>query len=113
MAIEGDSMLAEMNAGKRASALNHIASLRAQVWGGSCEKDMSRFFEDMRDKRDRNYQENKRALSAIFFLANIKADRHDVGFSELTTDEKSALIRAMNQLRAVVSLFPKRMVLPS
>ncbi|XYX40447.1 DUF5347 family protein [Candidatus Erwinia dacicola] len=41
------------------------------------------FMDDMRDVRDSNYQENKRALSAIFYLANIKTDRHGLDFSEL------------------------------
>jgi len=113
MAIEGDSMLVELTAGQRVSALNHVALIRAQLMGGNCEKDMTRFFSEMRDVTDSNYQENKRALSAILFLANIGKDRHDVDFSELTTDEKTALIRAMNHLKAVVSLFPKRMALPN
>lgn len=111
MAIEGDAMLGELNAGQRVSALNHLALLRSQFMGGDCEKDLSRFFSDIRDITDNHYQENKRALSAILFLANIGKDRHDVDFSELTTDEKAALIRAMNHLKAVVSLFPKRLAL--
>lgn len=112
MAIEGNAMPGELTAGQRASALNHLALIRSR-FGGNCEKDLSRFFEDMRDFTDKNYQENKRALGAIMFLANIGKDRHDVDFSELTTDEKAALIRAMNHLKAVVSLFPKRMALPN
>jgi len=111
MAIEGESMLGELTAGQRASALNHVALIRAQLMGGNCEKDMARFFSEMRDVTDSNYQDNKRALSAIMFLANIGKDRHAAEFSELTTEEKTALIRAMNNLKAVVSLFPKRMTL--
>ena len=113
MTIEGDSMLVELTAGQRVSALNHVALIRAQLMGGNCEKDMARFFSEMRDVTDSNYQDNKRALSAIFFLAGIGKDRHAVEFSELTTDERAALIRAMNHLKAVVSLFPKRMALPN
>lgn len=113
MAIEGDSMLVELTAGQRVSALNHVALIRAQLMGGNCEKDMARFFSEMRDVTDSNYQDNKRALSAILFLANIGKDRHDAEFCELTTDERAALIRAMNHLKAVVSLFPKRMALPN
>ena len=110
MAIEGNAMLGELTAGQRVSALNHLAVIRSQ-FGVYSEKELSRFFNDMRDVRDSNYQENKRTLSAILFLANIGNTRHDVDFSELTTDEKTALIRAMNQLKAVVSLFPKRLAL--
>lgn len=113
MAIEADSVLVARTAGARVAGLNHIAELRSKIWGDSSEKDISRFMDDMRDIRDGNYQENKRALSAIFYLANIKKDRHEIGFSELTTDERYALIRAMNHFRAVVSLFPKRLTLPN
>lgn len=111
MAIEGNSMLVELNAGQRVAALNHVALLRSQFKGGDSEKDLARFFDSMRDVTDSNYQDNKRALSAIFFLANICKDRHSADFNELSTAEKVALIRAMNHLKAVVSLFPKRMTL--
>jgi len=113
MAIEADSALVAMTMGARAAGLNHIAEVRSRLWGDNSEKDISRFMDDMRDVRDSNYQENKRALSAIFYLANIKTDRHELSFSELTTDERNALIRAMNHFRAVVSLFPKRLTLPN
>lgn len=113
MAIEGDSIFGELNAGQRVSALNHVALIRAQLLGGDCEKDLARFFSEMRDVSDSSYQDNKRALSAILFLANIGKDRHNAEFSELTTDERKAIIRAMNHLKAVVSLFPVRMTLPN
>ncbi|MDN4629133.1 DUF5347 domain-containing protein [Erwinia sp. ACCC 02193] len=113
MAIKAEAALAEIKAGARVAGLNHVAELRSKFWGNDCGKDISRFFEEMRDTTDRNYQENKRALGAIFYLANIRTERHELDFSELTTDEKSALIRAMNHFRAVVSLFPKRMTLPN
>ncbi|QCR38023.1 DUF5347 domain-containing protein [Nissabacter sp. SGAir0207] len=113
MAIEAAAALVEMSAGERAAGLNKVASLRATLWGCDNEKSIARFFAEMRDVTDINYQDNKRALSAIFYLANIKTERHDVAYSELTTDEKAALIRAMNHFRAVVSLFPKRLSLPN
>ncbi|WP_261644352.1 DUF5347 domain-containing protein [Erwinia mallotivora] len=113
MAIEGDSMLVELTAGQRVSALNHVALLRAQLMGGTCANDIVRFIAEMRDVTDSNYQDNKRALSAIFFLANIGKDRHSADFNDLTNEERNALIRAMNHLKAVVSLFPKRMTLLS
>lgn len=113
MAIEDDSALVAINTGSRVEGLNHIAELRSKLWGGSSEKDISRFMDDMREVTDAKYPENKRALSAILYLANIKSDRHELDFSELTTDERNALIRAMNHFRAVVSLFPKKLSLPN
>ncbi|MCX8962731.1 DUF5347 domain-containing protein [Erwinia psidii] len=113
MAIEAESALVAITTGKRAAGLNHVAELRTRLFGDNSEKDISRFMDDMRDVRDSNYQENKRALSAIFYLANIKTDRHELDFNDLTTDERNSLIRAMNHFRAVVSLFPKRLTLPN
>lgn len=55
MAIEGDSMLVELTAGQRVTALNHVALIRAQLMGGNCEKDMARFFSEMHDVTDSNY----------------------------------------------------------
>ncbi len=42
----------------------------------------------MRDPRDINSEQNKRALAAIFFMAKIPAERHSISINELTTDEK-------------------------
>ncbi|WP_241612720.1 DUF5347 domain-containing protein [Rosenbergiella epipactidis] len=111
MAIEGANMV-QLSAGQRVSALNHIASIRGQFWGDGW-KEVERFIDDMRDPRDSNYEGNIRTLSAIFYLAKIPTNKHQLSLSELTTDEKTALISAMNQLKAVVSLFPKRITLPN
>ncbi|MGC0910147.1 DUF5347 domain-containing protein [Pantoea agglomerans] len=113
MAIETESNAVQLNAGQRVSGLNHIAAIRAQLWGDNCGNELKRFLADMNDKRDAQYEQNKRALAAIFFLANISKERHDVQFNELTGAEKIALIVAMNHFRAVVSLFPKRLTLPN
>jgi len=113
MAIEGKSISVQLNAGQRSSALNHIAALRSQLWGDCCGDELKRFLVDMRDKRDGQYEQNKRALGAIFYLANIRSERHETKYDELTSDEKNALISAMNHFRAVVSLFPKRLTLPN
>lgn len=111
MAIEGKSIAVELSAGQRVNGLNHIAAIRAQLWGDKCGNELKRFIADMRDKRDAQYEQNKRALSAIFYLANIKSERHDIEFDGLTSNEKNALISAMNHFRAVVSLFPKKLTL--
>ena len=111
MAIEAVSASVPLKAGERLAGLNYITELRSRFWGDGGQE-VERFFEDMRDKRDPQYEENIRALAAIFFLAKIPAARHELELSELTTDEKKALITAMNHFRAVVSLFPKRLTMP-
>ncbi|PWC10913.1 hypothetical protein B4923_15490 [Brenneria roseae subsp. americana] len=101
-----------LSVGARTDGLNHIAMLRRKHFLTDCEKDICRFIDDMRDKIDPACHENKRVLSAIFYLADIDKERHDVNFNELTTDEKKRLIKAMNKLKAVVSLFPRHLTLP-
>ncbi|KUF70557.1 hypothetical protein AOT20_00870 [Klebsiella pneumoniae] len=113
MAIEGDSATVPLSPGHRLDGLNHIAELRAKVFGLNIEPEQERFISDMRDQRDINHKQNERALAAIFFMAKIPADRHNVNMNELTTDEKREMIKAMNHFRAVVSLFPKRLTMPN
>lgn len=112
MAIEGDSATVPLSPGHRLDGLNHIAELRAKVFGLNIESELEKFISDMRNQRDINHKQNERALAAIFFMAKIPAERHSVKVSELTTDEKRELIKAMNHFRAVVSLFPKRLTMP-
>lgn len=112
MAIEGDSATVPLSPGDRLDGLNHIAELRAKVFGLNIESELERFISDMRNQRDINHKQNERALAAIFFMAKIPAERHSGNVSELTTDEKRELIKAMNHFRAVVSLFPKRLTMP-
>lgn len=68
MAIEAVSATVPLKAGERLTGLNHVAELRARYWGDSW-KEVERFVDDMRDKRDPQFEENNRALAAIFFLA--------------------------------------------
>jgi hypothetical protein len=105
MAIEGTSATVPLSPGQRLEGLNRIAELRASVFGLNIEPELERFIKDMRDRRDINHKQNERALAAIFFMAKIPAERHGVNISDLTTDEKRELVKAMNHFRAVVSLF--------
>ncbi|EOU8286855.1 DUF5347 domain-containing protein [Escherichia coli] len=113
MAIEGAAAAVPLSPGERVNGLNHIAELRAKVFGVNIEPELESFISDMRNSRDRNHKQNERALAAIFFMAKIPAERHGVNISDLTTDEKRELVKAMNHFRAVVSLFPKRLTMPN
>ncbi|EMO7865278.1 DUF5347 domain-containing protein [Citrobacter amalonaticus] len=113
MAIDGPAATVPLSPGKRVDGLNHIAELRAKVFGLNIESELERFIKDMRDQRDVNHKQNERALAAIFYVAKIPAERHSVKISDLTTDEKRELIKTMNHFRAVVSLFPKRLTMPN
>ena len=111
MAIEAACAKVPLSVGARLSGLNHIAELRAR-YGSDSGKELARFMADMRDKRDPFFEENSRALAALFFLARLPVARHECEIGELTTEEKRALINAMNHIRAVVSLFPERLTMP-
>ncbi|EFO2151106.1 hypothetical protein DP032_03645 [Escherichia coli] len=113
MAIKSAAATVPLSPGERLNGLNHIAVLRAKVFGLNIESELERFIKDMRDPRDINNEQNKRALAAIFFMAKIPAERHSISINELTTDEKRELIKAMNHFRAVVSLFPRRLTMPN
>lgn len=77
MAIEGATATVPLSPGKRPDGLNHIAELRAKVFGLNIEPELERFIKDMRDPRDVNNKQNERALAAIFiwqkFRQNVTA----------------------------------------
>ncbi|MGG2143478.1 DUF5347 family protein [Symbiopectobacterium sp. RP] len=129
MAIDNFDMTVNFNAGQRLCGLNKIAEIRAgmreinkrvqqqdkknrPVPHAIMDKELARFLADMRNKHDKKYEQNNRALSALFYLAGIKTARHGVDVVEMTDQEKRALIIAMNHFRVMVSLFPERLTLP-
>ena len=63
MAIEGAAATVPLSPGERLNGLNHIAELRAKVFGLNIESELERFIKDMRDPRDINSEQNKRALA--------------------------------------------------
>ena len=97
--------------GQRTQGLNQITRLRAQYWNDD-GKALRTFFNRVQDTRDPMSAQNRRALSALLFLAGIPASRHALPPEKLATEERTALVLAMNQLRAMVSLFPRRLMLP-
>ncbi|MBG6242199.1 MAG: hypothetical protein EKE20_10040 [Candidatus Symbiopectobacterium sp. Dall1.0] len=128
MAIDNFDMTVNFNAGQRLCGLNKIAEIRAEmreinkrvkqqdkknrpVPHAIMDKDLARFLADMRDEHDKKYEQNNRALSALFYLAGIKTARHGVDVVEMSDQEKKALIIAMNHFRVMVSLFSERLTL--
>ena len=77
------------------------------MFGLNIDSELERFISDMRDQRDINHEQNKRALAAIFFMAKIPAERHSVNVSKLTTDEKRKLIKAMKSFSCSGELISK------
>ncbi|MEJ4046233.1 DUF5347 family protein [Erwinia sp. SLM-02] len=112
MAIEQTAARVPLSPAKRLDGLNHIAEVRAQVFGRDIEPELERFISQMRDAHSEHRQRNMRVLAALFYMARLPAERHGASVSDLTVDEKRALIIAMNHFRAAVSLFPKRLAMP-
>lgn len=77
MAYKAESITVQMSAGQLVNALNHIAALRTMIYG-DCGNELKRLISDMRNKRDAQYEQNSRTMSALFFLANIDKERHNV-----------------------------------
>lgn len=104
---------AEIAIGNRADALNQLSAIRYQHFGEN-EKGLSEFISLMRDKWEwpDSFLFNKRVLIAIFNLANIPEERHNISFNEFTPDEKKSLVRTINHLKVVASIFPERLSMP-
>ncbi|WP_297200197.1 DUF5347 family protein [uncultured Pluralibacter sp.] len=100
-----------LNLGQRTRGLDRITQLRAELWHDD-GRDLKKFFAAVRDRRDPLYDQNSRTLSALLFLAGIPVSRHALSPEAFSAEEKASLILAMNQFRAMVSLFPKRLALP-
>ncbi len=75
MAIEGPAATVQLSTGQRLNGLNHIAELRAKVFGLNIERELKRFINEMRDPRHIDHKQNERALATIFFMAKIPAER--------------------------------------
>ncbi|AXG42650.1 hypothetical protein GPY51_19420 [Photorhabdus laumondii subsp. laumondii] len=104
---------AKIAMGNRADALNQLSAIRYQHFGNN-EKELSEFVSLMRDRWEwpDSFVFNKRVLIAIFNLADIPESRHDISFNEFTSDERKSLVRTINHLKVVASIFPERLSIP-
>ncbi|MBD2810036.1 DUF5347 domain-containing protein [Xenorhabdus sp. Vera] len=96
----------------RINGLNNIAKLKASIFK-SDNKELSRFIDEMRNKRNKHYADNKRLLAAIFYLAYIPTERHELELHQLTHEELCSLIRAINLMKAANALLPDKLSLPN
>ncbi|WP_350307109.1 DUF5347 family protein [Photorhabdus viridis] len=96
----------------RINGLNKVSQVRAQYFK-SDNKELSVFINEMRDKRSEHYADNKRVLAAMFYIARIPTDRHELALNELTREEMISLIRAINIIKAMSVLLPNNLSLPN
>ncbi|MBG3110272.1 DUF5347 family protein [Proteus mirabilis] len=95
-------------------AINHIKAVTALLPKqlGLQNEELKRFFFDMRDRFDDCYQENKKFLGVILYMAGIPKERHDLKFEDFKTSEIFDIIKAINHIKAVTALLPKQLALP-
>lgn len=98
---------------EKINGLNCTAKVRGKLFdkkdcvnGKKINAGMNIFLKEMRSMSNNRERDNGRVLSAIFFLAEIDKTKHSVEFDELSEDEQIRLIEAINQIKAVTSIFP-------
>ncbi|WFQ78543.1 DUF5347 family protein [Xenorhabdus sp. SF857] len=96
----------------RVNGLNQLAKIRQQHLKAGNEQ-LAAFIDEMRNKRNPNYVDNIRVLAAIFFLAHIPKERHELELNEFSIDERSELIKAINKIKAAAPLLPADLSLPN
>lgn len=96
---------------RRVSGLNSAAQLRSK-YRGLQNKELKDFFFDMRDRFDSCYEENKKFLGVILYMANIPKERHNLKFEDFKTSEIFEIIKAMNHIKVITALLPKHLALP-
>lgn len=109
--VENEQRAFHIPVAQRVDGLNHTAKLRSRHFGLQNEE-LKRFFFDMRDKFDDCYEENKKFLGVILYMAGIQKERHDLKFEDFKTEEIFDIIKAINHIKAVTALLPKQLALP-
>ncbi|MEY0252862.1 DUF5347 domain-containing protein [Morganella morganii] len=96
---------------QRTDGLNHIAKLRSEHFGVE-NKELEKFFKEMRDRFDPMYQDNKKFLGVILYMANIEKEKHDCDYNDFSSNEIFDIVKAINHIRAISAILPKHLVLP-
>ncbi|PHM73689.1 DUF5347 family protein [Xenorhabdus kozodoii] len=98
---------------EKIDGLNKSAALRAKFFvDKNSNSQLADFIETMRDRTNNRVRNNERMLHLIFHLAGIDKSRFDIRFNEFTPDEIRSLILAINQLKALASILPDKLILP-
>lgn len=96
---------------QRTEGLNHIAKLRSERFGME-NKELELFFKEMRNRFDPMYQNNKKFLGVILYMANIGKEKHDYDYKDFSSEEIFNIVKSINYIRAVSAILPKHLVLP-
>ncbi|MDT7048728.1 DUF5347 family protein [Providencia stuartii] len=94
---------------ERTYAINKAAALRTSVFHKNKENpknhELAGFIEYLR-------LNDKRTLSMIFYLAEIKKEQHNLKFYDFSKEEKQSIITAINKIKALAALIPKNIAMP-
>ncbi|HBL6943165.1 TPA: DUF5347 domain-containing protein [Morganella morganii] len=98
-----------MTIDEKIDGMNIAAKMRAnlfQIQGKPLNAGMGDFMKELRSHSNNKVRNNNRVLSMIFFLAEIEKEKHGLKFEQLTHNEQVRFIEAINQIKAVASIFP-------
>ncbi|HEK2745631.1 DUF5347 domain-containing protein [Proteus mirabilis] len=109
--IENEQRAFHIPIADRVDGLNHTSKLNSLHFGLQNEE-LKRFFFDMRDPFDNCHKENKKFLGVVLYMAGIEKERHDLKFEDFKTEEVFDIIKAINHIKAVTALLPKKLALP-
>ncbi|WP_338804825.1 DUF5347 family protein [Xenorhabdus griffiniae] len=100
-----------MTLDEKIDGLNKSAELRAKYFSDD-NRELAEMIEYLRDRTNNRTRNNEQLLHLIFNLAGFDKSRYEVKFHQLTNNEQRSLILAMNQLKALASILPDKLVMP-
>lgn len=93
--------------------LNECAKLRGKFFEGrekvndkTINQGLIEFIKELSSTSNNKERKNNRVISLLFFLADIKKEKHALNYNQLDNDEQIRLVEAVNQLKAVCSILP-------
>ncbi|MEX5733007.1 DUF5347 family protein [Providencia hangzhouensis] len=100
---------------EKIDGLNQAAKLRGALFkykdkvnGKKINQGLIDFINELNDVTNNreNKRQNKRVIGLIYFLADIKKEKHHLNYDQLDNDEQIRLVEAINQLKAINSILP-------
>ena len=100
---------------EKIDGLNHAAKLRGALFKNSDTAngkkinqgliEFIRVLNDVTNNRE-NARQHKRMISLLYYLADIKKEKHHLNYDELDSNEQQRLIEAVNQFKTTCSILP-------
>lgn len=100
---------------EKIDGLNHAAKLRGALFkhkdkvnGKRINQGLITFINELKDATNNreNARQHKRMIGLLYFLADIKKEKHHLNYDELNDDEQRRLVEAINQFKATCTILP-------